>query len=140
MSKCGNNSRWPTRAWPIRPGGLAIAAVLLASGAHAQGPPKAVGDGLLGKALSAAQQMPAPQDEHEDVETVIVKPDAFAESDHKLEKVLHALPGSDDAAEVKRDMTDKVKDYFARRADPNALDDDTKKTMLRAFEPANNNP
>ncbi|WP_157622725.1 hypothetical protein [Solimonas soli] len=116
-----------------------VATLSLAGAAYGQGPPKAAGDGLLGKALSAAQSA-APAAPDEDVETVVVRPDAFAESDRKLQKVSKGLPGADDAAAVKRDMVDNVKDYFARREDPNALDDDTKKTLLKSFEPANNNP
>jgi hypothetical protein len=112
--------------------------LLLANGrAYAQGPAPPH-DAFVAQALSAAQNLPPADDS--DIDTVVVRPDAFAESDRKLAKIRSGLPGADDAVDVKLDVVDRVGRYFDGRRDPNALSDDSKQTMLKSFEPRNNNP
>ncbi len=119
-----------------------LSPMLGASAALAQGSLSLNRDALVEQARSAARETVERENEDEaQMPTVVVRPDGYLyESDRQLDDVKHKLPGADDAARTKLDLVDRTQRYFERRQDPNAIAEDTQKTMLKVFEPANNNP
>ncbi|MGH8446474.1 MAG: hypothetical protein ACREVL_14475 [Solimonas sp.] len=118
----------------------ALAGLALLAGGSAYGGDVAMPshEALVGQALAAARDLP-PADES-GIDTVIVRPDALAESDRRLAKLVSSLPGAADPLSLDLDLVDLTAQYFARRADPNELSDDQKQVILKSFESGSNKP